>query len=425
MASRAATLYAMQCMIVNPNQRTALCYSWDSDQHKAWVKELATRLRSDGVDVLLDQWELNRGDRLPKFMESLVRDSRYVLVIGTPGYKARFDNRTGGAGYEGHIIAAEVLDQRSGDKFIPVLRSGDWTTSLPTAMASVLGVDLRGNPYVEEQYHILVKTLYAVKNDVPPVGSPPSWLNDLVIPSPPVGFVEAASENSQMNPTRNSKYRRKITMRPTKEMRRLPAQYWHAAEEAFAGCTGPWPLSIYWYKEIGRDDQFVSRQILDGGFTIRYEQEDNLIYREEEVTCKESAEIVISETQEFPNRHPEGFPYDTAIATVFDALSFGEAFFRALGAVDSDEVTVSIHWEGLKGRFITADTCSILPSYHTKRSQNDFYGKTAKCSLAELTPRTSELTRNLVGGLLNQFDMFDPALSVYEQILTHWRSLNT
>ena len=31
-------------------------YSWDSDQHKEWVAKLATDLRHDGIETILDQW---------------------------------------------------------------------------------------------------------------------------------------------------------------------------------------------------------------------------------------------------------------------------------------------------------------------------------------------------------------------------------
>jgi hypothetical protein len=41
-----------------------LSYSWDDEDHKQWTKALATRLRSDGVDVTLDRWAAVPGDRL-------------------------------------------------------------------------------------------------------------------------------------------------------------------------------------------------------------------------------------------------------------------------------------------------------------------------------------------------------------------------
>jgi hypothetical protein len=33
-----------------------ISYSWDSDEHKSWTKQLATQMRRDGLDVTLDQW---------------------------------------------------------------------------------------------------------------------------------------------------------------------------------------------------------------------------------------------------------------------------------------------------------------------------------------------------------------------------------
>jgi len=32
-------------------------YSWDSEEHQAWALQLAHRLRDDGVDAVLDQWD--------------------------------------------------------------------------------------------------------------------------------------------------------------------------------------------------------------------------------------------------------------------------------------------------------------------------------------------------------------------------------
>jgi hypothetical protein len=41
-----------------------ISYSHDSQEHKKWVLDLATRLRNNGVDAIIDQWELRAGDDL-------------------------------------------------------------------------------------------------------------------------------------------------------------------------------------------------------------------------------------------------------------------------------------------------------------------------------------------------------------------------
>ena len=58
--------------------RAFMSYSWDGEEHKTWVKELAARLRGHGVDVKLDRWETIPGDQLPQFMETAVRENDYV-----------------------------------------------------------------------------------------------------------------------------------------------------------------------------------------------------------------------------------------------------------------------------------------------------------------------------------------------------------
>jgi hypothetical protein len=42
------------------------------------VRDLASRLRSDGVDAGLDCWKLAPGDQLPEFMERAVRENDFV-----------------------------------------------------------------------------------------------------------------------------------------------------------------------------------------------------------------------------------------------------------------------------------------------------------------------------------------------------------
>jgi len=57
-----------------------ISYSHDSAEHKKWVLDFATTLRSRGVDAVLDQWDLKPGDDLPHFMETNLESADYVLM---------------------------------------------------------------------------------------------------------------------------------------------------------------------------------------------------------------------------------------------------------------------------------------------------------------------------------------------------------
>lgn len=119
---------------------------------------------------MLDQWHLVPGDHLPKFMEQAVRKNDFVLIICTPRYKRKSDNRSGGAGYEGDIMTGEVLTERNHRKFIPILRKASWRSAAPIWLKAKYYIDLTGEKYSEKSYQNLLTTLLRQNPQAPPVG---------------------------------------------------------------------------------------------------------------------------------------------------------------------------------------------------------------------------------------------------------------
>lgn len=150
-----------------------ISYSWDNDDHKNWVRELATRLREDGIDITLDQWHLVPGDQLPEFMERVVRESDFVLIVCTHKYKERSNSRQGGVGYEGDIITAEIMTSRNQRKFIPILRQQPWADSAPNWLLGKYYIDLSSSPYPQKFYDELITTLLGTREKAPPIGKAP------------------------------------------------------------------------------------------------------------------------------------------------------------------------------------------------------------------------------------------------------------
>ncbi len=148
-----------------------ISYSWDNDYHKKWVRELAHRLRGDGIDVTLDQWHLVPGDQLPKFMEQAVRESDYVLIICTHKYKDRSNNRQGGVGYEGDIMTGEVMSTGNQRKFIPILRQQSLNDSAPSWLLGKYYIDFSSSPYPQTSYDDLLTTLLGTREKAPPIGT--------------------------------------------------------------------------------------------------------------------------------------------------------------------------------------------------------------------------------------------------------------
>lgn len=88
-----------------------ISYSHDTQEHKKWVLDLATRLRNNGVDAILDQWDLKPGDDLPRFMEQGLISADRVLMICTDKYVEKANSGAGGVGYEKMIVTADLLRQ--------------------------------------------------------------------------------------------------------------------------------------------------------------------------------------------------------------------------------------------------------------------------------------------------------------------------
>ncbi len=152
-----------------------ISYSWEEDAHQQWVREFADRLLADGIDATIDQYDALSGDRLPHFMEQSITTADYVLIICTPLYKKKADNRKGGVGYESHIITEELYSKGNERKFIPVVRKGSFDAAMPTFLAGKLGIDLTDPIHFENNYKDLITTIYGVKKK-PEIGRVPSYV---------------------------------------------------------------------------------------------------------------------------------------------------------------------------------------------------------------------------------------------------------
>lgn len=156
------------------NPKIFISYAWESDELKDWVKNLAIELRNNGIDAKLDQWEVIPGDQMPHFMEKSVRENDYVLLICTPKYKIKSENRIGGVGYEGDIMTAEVLQTSNHRKFIPILQSGDKDISIPSWLKGKYFIDLSNNNHFEKNFEDLITTVLNAREVAPKIGQIPS-----------------------------------------------------------------------------------------------------------------------------------------------------------------------------------------------------------------------------------------------------------
>ncbi|SEH23199.1 toll/interleukin-1 receptor domain-containing protein [Selenomonas sp. KH1T6] len=158
--------------------RVFISYSWTSEEYKQYVLNLVSALRKNGVDTIIDDYDMSPGDDKYVFMERIVSDESIdkVLILCDEGYKRKADSRTGGVGDETMIITPELYGKSNQSKFIPVVlvKDENGNACLPVYLKSRLYVDMT-TPFGMTE---LLKTIYGVKGYKPPLGKPPAFVTD-------------------------------------------------------------------------------------------------------------------------------------------------------------------------------------------------------------------------------------------------------
>ena len=149
-------------------------YTHDSNAHKEWVRDLATFLLKNGINAILDQWDVEFGDDLAAFMEKSITTSDRVLAICTDQYIQKANEGIGGVGYEKKICTAEMLsDPANCRRFVPVVRNVTGERKLPTFFGTPYFVDLSDGQDSGEARHELLRVMHEIPSEKPPLGRSP------------------------------------------------------------------------------------------------------------------------------------------------------------------------------------------------------------------------------------------------------------
>ena len=160
----------MSSQTTNP-PKVFISYSWDSLEHMNRVLALSDRLRREGIDCNIDQYEESPPEGWPRWMENQLDWAEFVLVICTEQYYRRFRGqeeagRGRGVTWEGAIITQNLYDaQGKNTKFIPIVFSSPDSDHIPSILRSFTRYSLD----TEEEY----RKLYRYLTNQPSVLRPP------------------------------------------------------------------------------------------------------------------------------------------------------------------------------------------------------------------------------------------------------------
>lgn len=123
-----------------PANEVFISYSHDSVEHVHRVLELSNRLRSEGVDCVLDQYETSPPEGWPRWMDKKIRDCKYVVLICTEPYFRRVmgeeqEGKGLGVRWEGNLIYQHFYNAGSvNHRFVPIVLNHDHRQFIPTPL---------------------------------------------------------------------------------------------------------------------------------------------------------------------------------------------------------------------------------------------------------------------------------------------------
>jgi diguanylate cyclase (GGDEF)-like protein len=121
-------------------RRVFISYSHDSSEHAEAILGLADKLRRDGIDAFLDQYEQSPPFGWPYWMEEQIRQADFVLIICTESYRyhlEHLDSLDNGRGvlWESNIIYnCLYADHLKNKRFVPILGTNSLPENIPTPL---------------------------------------------------------------------------------------------------------------------------------------------------------------------------------------------------------------------------------------------------------------------------------------------------
>ncbi len=153
-----------QTALNEDSPKVFISYSWTSKEHRKWVEDLAIRLASDGVHVVVDFWDLREGQDKYAFMEQMITDTSIhrVLILMDSRYKEKADARRAGVGSESQIMSSELYGKADQRKFVPIVveRNGNGEPFVPVYLNTRIYIDLSPNSDFAEQYESLLRNIF-------------------------------------------------------------------------------------------------------------------------------------------------------------------------------------------------------------------------------------------------------------------------
>ena len=152
------------------NPKVFISYSHKDPQYEDQVLAFANKLRSEGIDASIDQYEKAPVEGWPRWMELQIIEAQYVIVLCDETYYGKLYSTNKGKGvvWEARIVYQMLYDASAETtKFIPAFFDADNKQFIPTPLKSFTYYDLSKDADYDKLYWRLRGV---TKTKKPPLG---------------------------------------------------------------------------------------------------------------------------------------------------------------------------------------------------------------------------------------------------------------
>ncbi|HCO93377.1 MAG TPA: hypothetical protein DIU00_05405 [Phycisphaerales bacterium] len=196
--------------VIHP--KVFISYSHDSPKHAAKVLEFANKLRSEGIDAILDQYEPWPNKGWPQWMLEQINRAGFVLMICTKVYYKGIMGKLPrkikrGIKYEWNLIQTYFYEDSSvNTRFLPVVFEEDSITFIPDPFRTMPRFCIATNEGYEDLYRKLTNQ---PKTTIPKLGK----LKSLEARQPKTNFFSDTNEDTKKSRSGKKAYRKGIPKR--------------------------------------------------------------------------------------------------------------------------------------------------------------------------------------------------------------------
>ncbi len=201
-----------------------ISYSHDSPEHADRVLALADRLRADGLDAIIDQYEPHPPEGWPLWMDRQIRECDFVLMVCTPTYNRRVmgQEQPGighGVRWEGNLIYQHIYNAATrNEKFVPILLEGGQFADIPTPVQGHSYFRVDTDDGYTDLYRLLTQQPAVVKPALGTLKPMPPRQREHDVTQEPLQPVITQQPRVSLSPTERLKFIQRLNGLPSVQL---------------------------------------------------------------------------------------------------------------------------------------------------------------------------------------------------------------